>query len=436
MSETTPTSRRHIAKWSLVIICFISVGVSGRQTLWYFSHNPVFSDFRIFMTGVEMMRSGERHNLYDFDAQQRVQTRLYPATKRAGLLPFNHLAFELLYYWPVSQLPFRAAILVWALVNVGIVFVIGWLLTPYTPTLRQVTGVPLVLLLFAFYPVVYTLGEGQDSLMFLLLATASLRMMDANRPSLAGFLLALGCFKLHLALLLAFFILFLRRKLHGLAGFVGGAMIVGGISAAIVGPGVFADYFTMLRRQEAMTPWGFNPWFMPNLRGVLQWGLTPQLDLGVIFSVIFVASAIVAGVGGWIILRTRREGDFSLVYSAAILTTVLVSYHLHMQDLSIAALPIMILLDRIAAQWRSLRNPMSVVEAPVGFSRAWNVVAMFAIACLYFFRIAAGWSLGLLLHGCVLAIPMLLLWAASLRESTEDHTRMLRTDLVPAFAPK
>jgi hypothetical protein len=136
------------------------MGVSGRQMLWYFSNGPTVSDLRIFMTGVAMVRSGNGHDLYRFDAQQTAQRRLYPETRISGLLPFNHLAYELLLYWPVSRFSYRTALLVWAALNVGVVFLVSWLLGPYTQAIRQLTGIPLALFLLAFYPVIYVFGEG------------------------------------------------------------------------------------------------------------------------------------------------------------------------------------------------------------------------------------------------------------------------------------
>jgi len=65
--------------------------------LWYFSHGPAVTDLRIFMIGVDMVVSGQGRQLYHFDAQEKAQVQLYPETRTSGLLPFNHLAYELLF---------------------------------------------------------------------------------------------------------------------------------------------------------------------------------------------------------------------------------------------------------------------------------------------------------------------------------------------------
>ncbi|MGA7080719.1 MAG: glycosyltransferase family 87 protein [Terriglobales bacterium] len=408
----------------MVVFCLISIAVSGRQMLWYFSHGPAVTDLRIFMTGIDMVASGQGRQLYHFDAQQKAQIQLYPETRTSGLLPFNHLAYELLFYWPISKLPYRTALLVWALANVAILFLIARLLAPYSRALTEATGTPLTLYLLAFYPVMYVFGEGQDSLMFMLLVVLSLRSMDAGRTFLAGFLLALACFKFHLALLIAFFVLLLRAKWRGLAGFATGAAVVGGISLALVGPAILHDYPAMLRQQDVMTPWGFIPWFMPNLRGLLQWALAPRLDAGTILPVVFMISAIVGVVATWQTLRNRNSNsvghaknsninidininDESMAYTVAILTTILISYHLHMQDLTMALLPMIVLADRAVRMWHERRT----TEKP----NLWMAVLALTIATLYLYRIAAEPFPSLLMRGCLLAVPVFVLWVVALR---------------------
>lgn len=397
-SPTTIVRFPRTHRVALICLLLIAVAVNARQMVWYFSHGPVSTDLRIFMTGVEMVRSGQGHQLYGFSAQQAVQHRLYPETRTAGLLPFNHLAYELLFYWPLSWLPYRTALITWAAVNLGLVFLIARLMRPYTEGLRQATGSPLALCLLAFYPLVYVFGEGQDSLLFLLLVVASLRCADAGRGFWAGFALALAFFKFHLVLLIAFFVFLLRREWRGLAGVAAGGILVAFVSLALAGPSLALDYLAMLRKQEEMTPWGFIPWFMPNLRGLLQWGLAPWLDIGSILPLIFLLSAALVVVSAWIVVRCRAHHDATLLYAVAILTTLLVSYHLHMQDLSLAALPLLMLSDR------ALRGQLPP---------AWTMALAAAVAGLYGYRLAAEPFQILLVRGCLLAVPLSLLWLVS-----------------------
>jgi Glycosyltransferase family 87 len=394
----------------LVGLCLISFALSARQTIWYFSLPPSYSDLRIFMTGISMVRSGQAHELYQFPAQLAAQVQLYPETRVSGLLPFNHLAFELLMYWPISRLPYSVALVVWAMINLGVILLISHLLKPYTQAIAEVTGIPIALYVLAFYPVVYVLGEGQDSLIFLLLIVLSLRAMDSQRMFLAGFLLALGCFKLHLALLMGFFVFLLGRKWRGVAGCAAGGSLAAAVSLAVVGPTMFTDYLAMLRQQEVMTPWGFFPFFMPNIRGFFRWTLRTWLEPGQILPVIFMASVIVGIIAAWLIVRARVR-DSALLYAVAVLTTVLISYHLHVQDLSMAILPILVIAD-----W-TLRHRITQSK----FLKAWTAVLALSLAALYGYRFAAEPFMILLFRSCYLAVPVFLLWIVGLRVFCEDR---------------
>jgi hypothetical protein len=178
-----------------------------------------------------------------------------------------------------------------------------------------------------------------------------------------------------------------------------------------VGPAIFHDYMTMLRRQELMTPWGFIPWFMPNVRGFLQWWLARWLDAGLILPVVFMSSAVVGVVAAWFVLRKgalgdktvrgKANGDESMVYSLAILTTLLVSYHLHMQDLTLALLPMLVLVDRSICEWQEGgagrgveakiggAQPLAIKNSTIQNSTVWTAASAAAIAGFYLYRIAA-----------------------------------------------
>jgi hypothetical protein len=163
-----------------------------------------------------------------------------------------------------------------------------------------------------------------------------------------------------------------------------------------------------------MTPWGFIPWFMPNLRGFLQWALAPWLDLGAILPVVLITSAVVGVVATLFVLRNRAKNDEAMAYAVAILTTILISYHLHMQDLTMALLPVVVLADRAAREWCE-RGAASEEPGGVRASTAWTVVLAITIAALYLYRIAAEALPILVVRGCLLAVPIFALWVVALR---------------------
>ena len=385
----------------LIVFLLLCVMANARQVAWYWSHGPADSDLKIFLTGLEVIRSGERLHFYNFDVHREVQTRLYPETRQTGYLAFNHLAYELLLYWPLTWFAFATAQKLWGLLNLGLVFLIAWLLKPLTRDLWESFRTPLPLWLLAFYPVPMVLGQGQDSLIFLTFVLLSLRFAESERDYAAGFLLGLVLFKVHLALGIGFFVFVLPRKWRAIAGFASSAVLVTGISRLMVGPRFVGDYLNILRQQEAMTPWGFIPRFMPNLRGLLQWGLAQWLDIGSTLPLILLLSLLVVA-GTWVALRVRRDVTPGELYSTGILATLLVSYHMHMQDLSLAILPMFVLLD---------------AGAGGKLAEKWTWVGILSIAALYFYG-AATWPFPTLaVRGALLALPVLLLWFVAVGSS-------------------
>jgi len=401
--EPSPQRGRlpQMGRIGLIVFLLFCVVANARQVAWYWSHGPADSDLKIFLTGLEVIRSGERLHFYNFDVHREVQTRLYPETRQTGYLAFNHLAYELLLYWPLTWFAFSTAQKLWGLLNLGLVFLIAWLLRPFTKSLWESLRTPLPLWLLAFYPVPMVLGQGQDSLIFLTFVVLSLRLAESERDYLAGFLLGLVLFKVHLALGIGFFVFVLPRKWRSIAGFASSAILVTAISRIMVGPRFVGDYLNILRQQEAMTPWGFIPRFMPNLRGLLQWGLAQWLDIGSTLPLILLLSLLVVA-GTWVALRVRRDVTPRELYSTGILATLLVSYHMHMQDLSLAILPTLILLD---------------ASAGGKLAQKWTWAAVLSITALYLYG-AATWPFPTLaVRGALLALPVLLLWFVAVGSS-------------------
>jgi len=386
----------------LFLVCTL---VSGRLLVWCWTQGPSVTDLRIFLTSVELMRIGHGQDLYHFEAQKALQYRLFPESQDAGYLSYNHLAYELLAYWPLARLPYHAALMTWGAINVGFLILIAWLMRPFTTALRAYTGIAILFWMVAFYPVLYVLGEGQDSVMSLVLIALSLWLMEREREYLAGFVLGLTLFKIHLALGIAFFVFLVPRKWRGLAGFATSSLLVTGISVGMVGRGFLSDYLRLIRQQESTTPWGFIPWFMPNFRGILEWTLIRWWDLGTILLVLFLVSLLVVGIT-WVMLRVRDTTSPLVLYSVAIPATLLVSYHLHVHDLSLAILPMLTLLNACVRRELSL---------------GWARVLIISIGAFYLFGAAAGVVHYLVFHAVLFIFPLVLLWLVAIGSSVSGR---------------
>ena len=411
-----PRGRRlaPIYRGVVILVLLVSTLVGARSAWWCWSQGPSATDLRIFLTPIELIRSGQGSGIYNFAVEEAAHNRLFPEAEKTGYLSYNHLAYELLMYWPLARFPYRTALMVWAAVNIGFILLLAWLLTPFTKALREFTGIPILVWMLAFFPLLYTLGEGQDSVVTLLIVACSLRLMKDEKEFLSGATLGLVLFKIHLALGLAFFVLFLPRRWKGLAGFSVAAASATGISIAMVGSNLISDYLRVIKEQQTRTPWGFIPRFMPNLRGLLDWTLSQWLDVNSVLATILLISLVTMGVT-WILLRIPRRTTAEALYAGTIPAVLLVSYHMHLQDLTLALLPMLLLLDC------SVRGELR---------GGWAWILLTATTGFYLFGAASAGTYYLLLHGALLAIPLSLLWLAAMGNLV-TQTRGASADSIP-----
>src|SRR5260370_23522196 len=97
---------------------------------------------------------------------------------------------------PLSFLPYRAAYVVWAGVNFAILALVYFLLRPCLPDLSAV-GPKWILpaLLVGFMPIAFTIMEGQDSLVLLLILVLAYRRIGSSNQLQAGVFLFFGMFR-------------------------------------------------------------------------------------------------------------------------------------------------------------------------------------------------------------------------------------------------
>jgi hypothetical protein len=196
-----------------------------------------------------------------------------------------------------------------------------------------------------FFPVIVAILQGQDSILFLLGLCLVYRILKSGRGFLAGAILGLLLFKPQVALPLALFLM-ARYGLSLLAGFALGGSIVTVASIALV---TWQGCLTLVRallltgsvsvsRDIPAGSFGVFPFIMPNIRGLIT-GLTAWFLPGKI------ALALTVLLSGCLVLwgmRTLRGTRFGLdaAFSLSAACAVLVSYYLHIHDLTLMQLPL------------------------------------------------------------------------------------------------
>jgi hypothetical protein len=293
------------------------------------------ADFRQFYTGAYMLRTGHSRELYDYDAQQRLEEALVPVHGEF-ILSITHPAFEELLFVPFSLLTYRSAYLAFLGLNCALLLFCVSFLRHRLGEIRSAWGWFPVLLIAAFYPISRAMMQGQDSIIMLTLLAAALWALDQGKEFAAGILVGVGMFKFQIAIPIALLFLLWRRWRFS-EGFALSSAAAAVVSLCLVGFGGARDYLHLLmsmslrlNTESDMLRYGASPGKMLNLRGLVSVILDGRLPHGCVQFLVAACSVIV------LIAAARHRPSLPL----AIVAASLVSYHLIDHDASVLIIPI------------------------------------------------------------------------------------------------
>jgi hypothetical protein len=315
-----------------------------------------YVDFRQLYTAGYMVRTGRAAQLYDYDATEKLQNEIVsPAT---GALPFNHLAFESLLFAPFSFLSYRAAYIVFLILNLILLAAAFRLLRPYLTSLAEVWSFLPVALFACFVPATIALLEGQDSIILLALMICATRALDSGSDFQAGVLVALTLFKFQYALPIVLLFL-IWRHWRFLAGFVLTAAALVAVSLWLTGPAAFVSYFHSLTEMSIrFAPvyslrYGIHLKAMPNLRGFAQMVTPHSTSASLVLTLVLSAFTLV-----WAAVRPPS-------LPLAVLAAVLMSYHHLISDTTLLILPAGLALNAATSASTSRSILLAVLAALV-----------------------------------------------------------------------
>lgn len=327
--------------WCIFLISMLLVAAE-------FVHLGIYAafDFRCFYAAGYLART-EPSRLYDIAQQERTQNLLVPSPK--GVLVFYRPSYEALIYAPFSLLKYRTAYFMFVVFNALLVLAAlvtaGPMLFPDLPWLKSRPGPAF----FLFIPLLLTVVQGQDSILFLLLCCVTWRQLQSGKILSAGCILALALFKFQIAIPIAILIA-IRRGWRFAVGFLVTSV---GLALFCIGIVSRAGTISMLQlissaassagkstlAQRVMT---IYPLAMPNLEGLLYACgarlLSPLAALAVVSICSLFLFAVCAG-------RIRRCKQ-SVALSIAILCALMVSYHLYIHEVTLSLLPTALLTGR------------------------------------------------------------------------------------------
>ena len=319
------------------------------------------ADFRQLYTAGFMLRTGDRHLIYDPQAQMSAQNAL--VSREQTILPFNHLAYEAVGFAPLSLISYRNAYFVFLAFNSLLLFFAMFALDQAVTLGKQVFA-----LCICFLPVAIALMQGQDSIVLLALFASAYLALHRRNDLLAGALIGLGMFKFQLVLPIAFLFL-CWRKWRFVASFATAAVITIIGSILLVGWTQMLVYAHSLSAMSAglaskadQAIYGISPGAMPNLRG---------LAFGIFGKLLESRSQhlLIFGFSGLVLLWAAKQKPrtSAAAFEFAIIASSIVSYHLLPHDWSVLLVP----LSALAAKgWKFLefRSGLLIASAMVFLS--------------------------------------------------------------------
>lgn len=298
-----------------------------------------YIDLRSFYAAGYMLRTGHAAQLYNYAAERLFQNALVSPDPRA--LPMMSPPFTALLFVPLSRLTFLQAHIVWSAINLLLLLACIALLKPFLTTLSARWNAAPALLFLTFLPAAVALLVGQLSILLLFLYCACFVSLRRNHNLLAGLILSLALIKFQIALPVALFYL-IWRQWRFTTGFLTGTAVLTALSIRVVGLAAFAQYLhslyfmtsTVKADPIAQLYFGILPHQMPNLYGLLF-----TFTLGAPWSHLLIL-ALSAALFAWTALQRPS-------LPLALLTAILVSYHLFFYDLTLLLLPLSLLFDHL-----------------------------------------------------------------------------------------
>jgi hypothetical protein len=288
-------------------------------------------DFRHLYTAGYMVRTGHAADVYNYGLYEKFQNEVVgPAP---GALPFNHLAYEALFYAPFSLLTYRRAYFAFLIANMLILAAAIRILRPlFSPLAQLWTYLPIAIVV-CFLPVAIALIEGQDSLILLALFAAATSRWYGEKDLEAGIFLGLTLFKFQYAIPVAL-LLFVWRRWRVLGGFAISGLAVTGISFWLAGTAGMVSYGKSILAMSAKYSssngvlYGIHPDGMANLRGIAY--VWSGGSISATHWIVLIGSA---GAMLWGALKRPS-------LPTALLTAMLVSYHQVIADTGLLVLPV------------------------------------------------------------------------------------------------
>lgn len=313
--------------------------------------NAEKTDFALTYVAAHIVHEGSGQHLYDTGLQAKLRDSMF---QKPSPLYFEHPPFEALALAALTRLQFRAAYLVWNLVNVAVLLTVIVWLRAYMRWPGEDIGY--LLLWVIFVPVLVAIYQGQSSVLVLAAYGATFILLKRGNPLLAGAAFGLALLKFQFAVPFAIVFL-LRRQWRFVTGFSSVGIFLGLVSLFGIGWSGVTGYVRLLSRISS------NPQNvsygsavdMPTLHGLvfaIAGRALSTIGLNIAVATLSIALLI------WVSTKWKR-GSWEISFAAAIAASLLCGSHMFTHDFS----PLVIAMFLVAGSVRSGSRSLRIVTA-------------------------------------------------------------------------
>jgi hypothetical protein len=289
-------------------------------------------DFMPFYLGGKLAASGRIAHIYDKPAYRALIAQLRSEGERMSPFDANYFirpAFEAFFYIPFTWLSYRHASTLALIGNIGLLGTLVWKLPIWlgVPTaIRSAVRFGLTI----FYPFLWSIVLGQDTLLLTLLVGYSLSPGVMRRDGQAGVVLGLCAWKPNLTGLLPFALMTGGRWKMALYALATSSLLLA-VSFVLVGAQGFRQWVELVQAPSS----DITPSVMGNIRA-----------LNIHFGPVAAAGALLVTIVCCYFVA--RRGSLTDKVSAALLAALLLSPHTYLQDYSLASVIVLLGANRLA----------------------------------------------------------------------------------------
>lgn len=293
------------------------------------------SDLYAYLTGAEIIKQGNIHNLYNVQEQRRIQEEYIFNEKLTSpyLLTFRSPPIVAIPFIALRNLPNILAYKIIGLVNLTLTIASIILLTITLKEWR--TLIPLIL----FLPITNNLHYGNITPLVFFILVLIFITLRSNKPLWVGVLTGLLFIKLQYLIIIPFLWIILKKHLNFYIGLCGTLIVLILSNIFIYGRTSLVEWLKFVVRSEDITM-GTNVVDNMNL-----FAFTPLLNpIFKSHTTLFITIVSIVSYLGivWLLFKNRKKFSLDIFFSIAILSILGLNMHTMYGELTFLTIPLMI----------------------------------------------------------------------------------------------